>query len=183
MSEICHNVSTEPTLQLLPGEQFQYRSANVEDGALLDVSAESFCGQDRRLAYFDVKVFNPLASTHASSPLAQCYRWAELDKKRKYDERIEVERGTFSPLVFSSSGGIGSSATVVYKRIATLIFEKRGHPYSHVLRWLRCHLCFSLLCSAVMCLQGSRSTYHRHNLIDPSINLACSESRLEPDHD
>ena len=50
------------------------------------------------------------------SPLTQCYCQAELDKKRKYDERIrEVERGTFSPLVFSSSGGMGPSATVVYK--------------------------------------------------------------------
>ena len=129
-------------------------------------------------------MFNPLATTYASSSLAQCYRWAGLDKKRKYDERIrEVERGTFSPLVFSSSGGMGLSATVVYKRIATLISEKKGHPYSHVLHWLTCHLCFSLLHSAVMCLRGSRSTYHRHNLIDLSIDLACFESRLELDHD
>ena len=62
------------------------------------------------------------------------YRQAELDKKIKYDERIrEVERGTFSPLVFSSSSGMGPTATVVYKRIATMISEKRGHPYCHVL--------------------------------------------------
>ena len=127
------------------------------------------------------KVFTPLASTYASSPLAQCYRQAELDKKRKYDERIcEVERGTFSPLVFSSSGGMGPSATVVYKRIATLISEKRGHPYSHVLHWLRCHLCFSLSV-LLLCVCGDQN--HQHNLIDPSIDLACSESRLEPDHD
>ena len=59
---------------------------------------ESFWGRDRRLTYFDVKVFNPFAFTYASSPL---YRRAELDKKRKYDERIrEVERGTFSRLIF-----------------------------------------------------------------------------------
>ena len=71
-----------------------------------------------------------------------------------YDERIrEVERGTFSPLVFSSSSGMGPLATVVYKRITTLIFEKRGHPYCHVLYWLRSHLCFLLLRSAVMCLR------------------------------
>ena len=77
----------------------------------------------------------------------------------------QVERGTFSPLAFSSSGGMGPLATVVYKQIATLISEKKGHPYSHVLHCLRCHLCFSLLCSAVMCLRGSRSTYHRRNII------------------
>ena len=100
-------------------------------------------------------MFNLLASTYASSPLAQFYR--QIRKENNYDERIhEVKRGTFSSLLFSSFGGMGSSATVVYKRIATLIAEKRGHPYCHVLYWFRCHLCFSLLCSAVMCLQGSR---------------------------
>ena len=77
---------------------------------------------------------------------------------------------------------MGPSATVVYKQIATLISEKRGHPYSHVLHWLRYRFCFSLFHSAVICLWGSRSTYYRHNLIDPSIDLACSESRLEPHH-
>ena len=46
----------EPTLQPLSGEQFHYSSANVEDGARLDVSAESFWGRDRRLAYFDIKL-------------------------------------------------------------------------------------------------------------------------------
>ena len=40
LSEICRNVSIEPTLQLLSGEQFHYTSANVEDGTHLDVSAE-----------------------------------------------------------------------------------------------------------------------------------------------
>ena len=44
LSEVCHNVRTEPPLQPLSGEQFHYRSANVEDGSQLDVSAESFWG-------------------------------------------------------------------------------------------------------------------------------------------
>ena len=64
------------------------------------------------------------------------------------------------------SGGMGPTATIVYKQTATIISEKRCHPYCHMLYWLRCRLCFSLH-SAVMCLQGSRSTYHRHNLTDP----------------
>ena len=102
-----------------------------------DVRAESGWGRDRRQAYFDIKVYNPFASSYAASPLTQCYRRAELDKRRKYDERIrEVERGTFSPLI-SSSGGMGPTARVVYKRIATFISEKRGHPYSQVLHWTR----------------------------------------------
>ena len=41
-------------------EQLSYRSTNVEDGACLDVVAEEFWDH-RQKAYFDVKVFNPLA--------------------------------------------------------------------------------------------------------------------------
>jgi len=40
LSEVCHNVSIKPTLQPLSSEQFHYRSANVEEGTRLDVSAE-----------------------------------------------------------------------------------------------------------------------------------------------
>ena len=114
------------------------------------------------MAFFDVKVFNPLATSYASSPLAQCYRRAELDKRRMYDERVrEVERGTFSPLVFSCSGGIGPAATV---RLATLI---SGHPYSQTLFWIRCELSYSLLHSTMMCIRESRSSHHQCNLQDP----------------
>ena len=42
LTVVCHSVGVEPTLQPLTGEQFSYRSANVEDGAHLDVVAEGF---------------------------------------------------------------------------------------------------------------------------------------------
>ena len=124
-----------------------------------------------------------LRNDYASSPLAQCYHRAEqLDKKQMYNERIrEVENGTFSPLIFSSSGGMGPSATVVFKRIANLISEQRGHPYCHVLYLIRVKLCYLLLRSAVMCLRRSRSSYHRCNLTDPFIDLACAKSCVELD--
>ena len=44
---------------------------------------QSFWGRDRRLAYFDAKVLNPFAPFYASSPLTQCYRHTELDKRQK----------------------------------------------------------------------------------------------------
>ena len=55
LSEVCHNVRTEPPSQPLCGEQFCYRSAYDEDGAWLDVSAESF-GDEIKDGLFDVKV-------------------------------------------------------------------------------------------------------------------------------
>ena len=135
LTEVCHNVGVEPTLQPLTGEQLFYRSANVEDGARLDVVAEGFWDH-RQKAYFDVKVFNPLAPTYSSISLPQCYRRAELKKRRMYEERIrEIEHGSFTPLVFSCSGGMGPLATIVYKRLASLISEKSSQSYSLTLYW------------------------------------------------
>lgn len=182
LTEVCHNVGTEPALQSLSQEQLKHRTANREDGARLDVVAESFWGRDRQRAFFDVRVFNPIAQSHRNTPLAQCYRQNEQEKKRAYEERVrEVEHGTFSPLVFSTSGGMGPIATVVYRRIASLIAEKQQQPYSRTLFWLRCKLSFSLLRSAIMCLRGARSSLHhpaRPSKIGEPIDLTCSEGRI-----
>ena len=102
------------------------------------------------------------------------YRKHELDK---YEERVrEIEHGSFSPLVFSTAGGMGPIATTVYKRIASLIADKRQEPYSTTLFWLRCKLSFSLLRSAIMCLRGTRS-FHSHSQ-HHSIALACAEAKV-----
>ena len=181
LTEVCNNVGTEPALQSLSQEELKHKTANREDGARLDVVAESFWGQDRQRAFFDVWVFNLMAQSHRNTPLAQCYRLNE-QKKRVYDEQVrEVEHGTFSPLVFSTSGGMGPIATVVYRRIASLIAEKQQQPYSWTLFWLRCKLSFSLLRSAIMCLRGARSSFHHP--AGPSktrepIDLTCSEGRI-----
>ena len=146
LTEVCYGVGTEPCLQPITDEVFSYRTATKEDGARLDIVAESFWGRDRQRAFFDVRVFNPLAPRYRNSSLSQCYRRNELEKRRAYDERIrEVEHGSFSPLVFSTAGGMGPTANVVYKRIASLIAEKHGKPYSKTINRMRCRLSYSLL--------------------------------------
>ena len=88
-----------------------------------------------------------------------------------------IQRGSFSPLFFSTTGGMGATATVVYKRIATLIASKYEKQYSRTIHWLRCRLSFSLLRSAIMCLRGSRSSTH-HPAGLPNIDLAYIEDRV-----
>ena len=92
LSEVCSNVHTELPLQPLSREQCHFRSANVEDGAQLDVSA-----RDRKIAFFDVKALT-LWLLCMLPPFAQCYCRAELEKKREcLTERVsEVEREIFS---------------------------------------------------------------------------------------
>lgn len=47
------------------------------------------------------------------------------------------------------------------------------------LYWLRYKLSFSLLCSAITYLEGSRSSYHHFKFSDSAIDLVCSGSHLE----
>ena len=80
------------------------------------------------MRFFDIRVFNPSAQSHRNTLLAPCYRCNEM-KKRVYDERVRViKHGSFSPLVFSTSGVMGTTTAVVYKRIASSIFEKHDKP-------------------------------------------------------
>ena len=165
-------------LQSVTGEPLTHRTANREDGARLDIVAESFWDRDRQCAFFDVRVFNPFAQSYQNTSLAQCYQRNEMERRRAYDERVrEIEHGSFSPLVFSTTGGMGTTATVVYKRIASLIAEKYEKPCSMTIHWIRCKLSFSLLRSSIMCLRGSRSALH-HPANPPDMDLACSEGRV-----
>ena len=137
LSEVCHNVGTEPDLQPITDEQMTYRTANREDGAHLDVVAQSFWGRYRQCVYFDIRVFNPFAQSYLNTSLAQCYRRNEQEKKREYEQRVrEIEHGSFAPLVFSTYGGMGNTATIVYKRLASLHAEKFDKPYSKTIHWL-----------------------------------------------
>ena len=155
LSEVCTDVCVEPPLQSLSGETLTYATANREDGARLDVSAVGFWGGHHQRAFFDVKVFNPTASSYRATPVASLYRRFEKEKRRKYEQRIrEVEMGSFTPLVFSTFGGISGCTSIFYKRLAYLLSLKREVPYSSAMSWLRCRISFSLLRSAIACLRG-----------------------------
>ena len=156
LTEVCHNVSTEPPLQPLQGEIFNYRTANTDSEVRLDIKARGFWnrGQD---AYFDVRVFNPNAPSYHSQDLTHLYRRNEQEKKREYNQRVQkVEAGVFTPLVFSTSGGMGKESSVFYKGLADFLSTKRDMPYSRTMGWLRCRLNFALLHSAILCIRGSR---------------------------
>ena len=106
-----------------------------------------------------VRDYQPYAPSNRRPQPSACYRTHEASKKRAYERRIlEVEHASFTPLIFSATGGLGREATVVYKRIAAQLSAKWGHSYSSTMAWIRCHLSFSLLRSSIMCIRGARST-------------------------
>jgi len=65
---VCHGVGTEPYLQPVTQEQFKHKTTNKEDGARLDIVAESFWGKDRQRAFFDIRVLNPFAPSYRATP-------------------------------------------------------------------------------------------------------------------
>ena len=73
-----------------------------------------------------MRVFNCFAVTNHSSALVATFRQYEGKKHCPYEERVhEVEHGNFTPLVFSSSGGMGMAATTMYKPLAHLLSAKQ----------------------------------------------------------
>ena len=103
----------------------------------------------------------------------------EVDKKREYREQIrEVEHGSFTPLVFSSCGGMGQEAAVVVKRLADAIATKRNESYSRVMIWMRCCLAFSLARAAIRCVRGSRSIRRKKHYQGPA-DLVMAEAQME----
>lgn len=157
LAKVCHDVVVEPGLQPLSGEQFHRRSTSTDEEARLDIKAQGFWGGRFDGAFFDVRVFNPLAPSNRSSTITAAYSRHENAKINLYEERVrEVERASFTPLVFSASGGASRLTTVFLKRLATQLSVKHGVAYSSTMAWLRARLSFSLLRSAVTCLRGTR---------------------------
>ncbi|KAG0722681.1 hypothetical protein GWK47_044061 [Chionoecetes opilio] len=156
LREVYRDVSTEPTLFPLDGEQLQYRTANIANEARVDVSARGFWTRGQR-AFMDLRIFDPMAACHRGISLEAAHQRNEQEKIRAYGERIQhVDQGSFTPLVFTTSRGMGPKAKCFYSRLADVMAEKKHQPRSPVVAWMRCRLSFSLLRSALLCLRGTR---------------------------
>ena len=95
------------------------------------------------------------------------------------DQRIrDMEHGSFTPLIFSTSGGLGPAATVAYKRLAALLSEKQGKQFGLVMNWMRCKLSFSLLGSSITCLRGYQSPRQASGTSTNSIELESIVCRI-----
>ena len=91
----------------LTGEEMDYRTANTSPEARLDISARGVWARNQ-IAFLDVRVFSPNAWRFQNQIIKRAYITNVKEKKRSYRQRIlEVEHGTFTPLVFSVHGGMG----------------------------------------------------------------------------
>ena len=181
LSNVCKDVEIEPNLQPLTGERFNKRCANIEDEARLDVSARGFWRRGSK-AFIDVRIFNPLSKTSLSKPLKTSYKNNENEKKREYNERVlQIEHGTFTPLVFSTFGGVGYEGNRFLKHLTEKIAEKMDEDLSTVSNYIRTKYSFALLRTTLLCLRGSRSNKvikNTNKLADIDVKIAVNEARL-----
>ena len=107
--------------------------------------------------FFDVRVFHPNSPSYVQVPLASLYKRHEDEKNRRYNSQvITVEKGTFTPLVYSTFGGCGLQAKKYHKRLAELISRKRNEDYHHVINHIRMKIRFAMLRSVLIALRGER---------------------------
>ena len=173
------DVVMEPELQPLSGESFKYKSANKDEEARSDLRILGFWSRQRR-AFFDITAFSPFARSYKNKSLSSCFTMHEKRKKREYLERIRnVEHADFTPLVIATTGGIGPEGSMMLKRLAWSLAEKREMHISVVAGWLRCRLSFAILRSALVCLRGSRPFRPKKDKTDDVIDLAVSQCKID----
>ena len=144
--ERASNVGVESRLLPLSSAALPLRSANTDDQARLDIEAYGFWGSHHERALFDVRVFNPFVRSYVTSPVGTTYRRHERAKVLEYKQRVrEIERASFTPLVFSATGGMAPRAKVFYKKLSDLLAVQRKDIYSHTIALVRAMLNFCVM--------------------------------------
>ena len=178
LSTVCSDVETEPVLLDISGEQLS-RGSNKAQDARLDIHARGFWEQ-RRSAFFDVRVCHPNAESYKDLEPQQIYRMHENEKKRLYSRRVlDIEHGTFTPLVFTTTGGMGNECLRYHSRLAELIAIKKGEQYAKTMSWIRSRISFALLRSALVCLRGSRTLRRmQRDIKNADIDIETAEGAI-----
>ena len=104
----------------------------------------------------------------------------ETEKKRNYNQRVmNIEHGTFTPLVFSVTGGVGPECLRFHKHVANMIALKTGERYEKIYSIIRCRISFLILRSALMCIRGSRCHQRKVEVHTDDFEIACNTTRCD----
>ena len=153
----------EPQLLPLENGDLPVKTANRSAAAQLDIRARGFWSRQLD-AIFDVWVTHPKADVLTEQEVEQRLENNEREKKRQYAAEVNnVDSGTFTPLVFSTTGMVGAECRRFLKCLVGLIMERKiDLKCSSVMSHLRGRLGFCLLRWNITCLRGCRASYRRH---------------------
>ena len=137
------DVEIEPVLQEITGRE-RNRGANKAPDARLDVHARGFWDRQQS-AFFNVRVCHPNADSYRELSPKQTFQLHENEKKRQYSRRVlKVERGTFTHLVLTSTGGIADECKRFHSRLAQLLVLKKVDDYAATISWIRAKASFAI---------------------------------------
>ena len=103
------------------------------------------------------------------------FKEQENEKKRKYQQRVlDVEMGSFTPLVFGTNGGMGVECQMFLRHLAEELSKKDGEPYAAV----RTRLSFEILRSVHLCVRGSRKPFRSANEVVNDFRLSVNAAEV-----
>ena len=94
---------------------------------------------------------------------------------------MQIEHGSFTPLVISATGGMDRECQKFYVRLSEMVSEKRDVNCSTTATWIRREITFSLIKSIGLCTRSSRSTFSStrlEKLIDEDSDTSEPTSRI-----
>ena len=62
---------------------------------------------------------------------------------------MEIKQGMFTPLVFTSTGGMADECVKYHRRLAELIANRKGESYSSAISWISV-FCHRTLCATML---------------------------------
>ena len=140
-------------------EHFEKKTANTSDDARLDIRAPNFW-QKGQVAYFDVRVTHVNCPSQQDQETKRTFKAHEMAKKREYMDRIlQVDNGSFTPLVFGTNGGLGEECQQFLQTLASKITAKDDEKYAQTISWIRTRISFEIIRSSLACVRGSRIPY------------------------
>jgi len=81
------------------------RKVNTADNARLDISAKRLWNSCEK-TFFDVRITHPTSHLYSVKCLLQIYQQHEKEKDQYNQRVIDIEKSSFNPLVFTTSGGM-----------------------------------------------------------------------------
>ena len=90
---------------------------------------------------------------------------------------MNVEHGTFTPLVFSVTGGECTETSTFHRHLASKIALKKDERYEDVVNFIGCKMSFLILRSALTFIRESRP-YDKVSVMVDDFSLACDSAGI-----
>ena len=112
LKKVCSDVETEPQLQAMDGEGI---NGLTGDNTKPYIRARGVWRNGQN-AYFDVRITNTNSPSQKHLTSEKILEKHEKEKKRQYNDRVmNIEHGTFTPLVFSVNGVMSKECSMFHK--------------------------------------------------------------------